>query len=234
MTDLAVTTCSIEGCGSAPSSRGWCPKHYSRWSRWGDPNFVKKEKKSSLTQCTVDGCETAHYAKGFCKLHLARFNRTGNPNGHNPKRGGGQNKIADTCSIDGCKKKYQANGYCQMHYRRWSLYGDPMVMRRNTAPLGTKRIVDSAGYAYIYDPRHPMAAASGQVPEHRMVMSESLGRPLEPHETVHHKNGVRDDNRLENLELWSTRQPYGQRVEDKVQYAIEILALYAPEKLAGE
>lgn len=57
-------------------------------------------------------------------------------------------------------------------------------------------------------------------------MEEMIGRPLLKHENVHHKNGMRDDNRPENLELWSKAQPPGQRVEDKIQWAIELLSAY--------
>jgi hypothetical protein len=57
-------------------------------------------------------------------------------------------------------------------------------------------------------------------------MEQVLGRPLAPDENVHHKNGVRHDNREENLELWVTRQPPGQRVDDVLAWAREIVARY--------
>lgn len=77
-----------------------------------------------------------------------------------------------------------------------------------------------------YSPGHPRAKTRNYVQEHVIVMEKTLGRYLYPHEIVHHRNGVRNDNRPENLELWSTHHPYGQRPSDLVTYAKEILALY--------
>jgi hypothetical protein len=64
-----------------------------------------------------------------------------------------------------------------------------------------------------------------------MVMERKLGRYLRPAEVVHHKNGNRADNRPENLELFTHSHPSGQRVEDQIAWAKEILSLYEPEAL---
>ncbi len=64
------------------------------------------------------------------------------------------------------------------------------------------------------------------VPEHRYVMELHLGRPLRSDESVHHKNGIKTDNSIDNLELWVRFQPNGQRVTDLVAWAKEILSRY--------
>jgi hypothetical protein len=95
------------------------------------------------------------------------------------------------------------------------------------------KLKDRNGYVLLNVPNHPHGSAGNgrYIHEHRYVMEKHIGRYLLPDETVHHKNGIRDDNRISNLELWSSKHGYGQRVEDKVNQAVEILREYKPELL---
>lgn len=95
-----------------------------------------------------------------------------------------------------------------------------------------EKIITATGYVLVRQPDHPRASKkTGRIREHILVMEKILGRHLLPGEEVHHKNGVRSDNDPENLELWVVSQPRGQRPQDLVEWAKEILKKY--EKLTG-
>ena len=87
-------------------------------------------------------------------------------------------------------------------------------------------VYDDYGYKLIRIPKHHRAKSNGYVREHIVVLEEKLGRQLLSGETVHHINGIRDDNNPNNLELWLTSHPPGQRIEDLVKWARNIINTY--------
>lgn len=131
-----------------------------------------------------------------------------------------------SCLYEECARPAEARGYCGGHYAQVR-EGRPLKPLRQLQKGGAWRL---QGGGYI---GRSVVLVKGQRQttewQHRTVMEGILGRPLLPTESVHHKNGVRTDNRPENLELWSVSQPAGQRVTDKVKWAREILALYGKD-----
>lgn len=138
--------------------------------------------------------------------------------------------VPTDCKHDDCGSKHYSAGYCQLHYHR-SYRGIPLdsPVRRPRIPGVTTRVTKQ-GYVHTWYPDHPAAFGEGWVITHRLVMEQHIGRPLRDGETVHHKNGKRGDNRIENLELWASYQPSGQRVKDLAQDARRLLALYGSDE----
>lgn len=108
---------------------------------------------------------------------------------------------------------------CAKHYYRALKYGDPLFERYERKFTVDKR----TGYCVR---RTTVNGKQVALFEHRIVMEMVLGRELREFENVHHRNGLRHDNRPENLEVWTKPQPCGQRPQDLVAWVIDH---YMPE-----
>lgn len=195
--------------------------HYRRVLKTGDPGPAGP--KRALAKCRVDGCGKELDAKGLCHGHYQRLLR-GAEKIETPLRVG-----RSSCLVEVCDRPVQAKGYCGAHYKRVLAHGDPLadIPIRKSSGDGYLH----HGYVYVPVPIELRYLSSGQrkTAEHRLIMAEHLGRALFPDEQVHHINGVRDDNRLENLELWSTSHPSGQRIDDLIEWCQVILTRYGEE-----
>lgn len=154
----------------------------------------------------------------------------------------------EVCIVEGCDSTQMVSrNLCRKHYAsKWAYAkrkGVPIDEVKDWKPSVPKKrdyIEDHLGREWMlvhnrggsgYKSALMAEDKTKQRAVHRIVMEAHLGRGLKRHETVHHINGVRDDNRIENLELWSSWQPAGQRITDKVNWARDLLKEYAPELL---
>ena len=131
---------------------------------------------------------------------------------HRIKQGGGNPRGSHPKECLFCKKEFVATRKstkfcgkdCAHRHKSMTMAGKPPLHGKPNPK--NKGWTTSNGYKYLYLPGHPMASKQGYVAEHRMVMSEMIGRPLHRGEHVHHKNRDRMDNRPENLELVSAAE----------------------------
>jgi HNH endonuclease len=209
-------TCEIAGCDKVAVARKMCRTHYSRWHRTGDPTTAREKlPKGAFTTCTVEGCDKPHVTKGLCEMHRWRVRAEGEPGEPGPRLNRRTQTPKGPCAIEGCDLPAKTKaGHCKRHYERIRRTGHPGPVGIMVRANGTGGLTQE-GYIRLTLP------GGRRVMEHVHVMEQLLDRQLEPGENVHHKNGIRSDNRPENLELWVSMQPTGQRVEDLITFVVE-------------
>ena len=212
--------CKIGDCGRKCVAKGLCGIHRERDILGLPMDLPIRHRGHKMDTCTHPGCSRPWKCSGYCAAHYTRWLR-GKPL-DTPIRG----SFADVkCAIPNCgrafkEKRSKYGQLCATHEHRVR-HGKDMAtpIRSKVASVGDLS-PSGQGYILVKTPQMEWRMY------HQVIMEQHIGRLLYPHENVHHINGIRDDNRLENLELWSHSQPSGQRVADKTAWAIEWLTQY--------
>jgi hypothetical protein len=210
--------CAATGCERKIYARGHCGRHYKQLLRHG-----QVQPDQAPMGCAVAGCGRRAVTRGWCHGHYLRWSRSGDVRADEPL----SRPVNDRCTVAACERGAHSAAYCRSHYKRFRQYGDPLA----GGPLRAHGAGGSISHGYwlvvvAADDRHLVPPGRTRDFEHRIVVARQVGRPLADDEVVHHRNGDRLDNRVENLELWVTSQPKGQRISDRLADAWDIIRRY--------
>lgn len=199
-----MVACIVAGCQQAEvKARGLCSRHY-QWARLIGilDTFPKLPRTPKVTRsCEVPGCVRSAHHGSICSMHSERRRLTGSVGEASPRT---ERSRSPVCSLAACERKTYARGFCNLHWQRAKKTGDPGQVGLKKRPDGSGSI--ELGYLTFRVDNKRKA-------EHRMVWEAANG-PIPPRHVIHHRNGNKLDNRLENLELMTREQHRRHHHED--------------------
>jgi hypothetical protein len=154
-----------------------------------------------------------------CKHKWVSISRTGVP--LNSRRGG--NIACKTCGQDFYEHpgNLSTSKYCSLNCRNAdSSFFDRFRGKNHPSWKGGRTKIGN--YVYVKSPDHPNKNSGGYVAEHRLVMEKALGRLLTANEEVHHRNGIKTDNAITNLEVVVKKMHFGSVICPHCQNVVKV------------
>ncbi len=227
---------SVKGGG-----RGFCRTHYVHFyqGRIAEDGTTIREPFRVATygegvHCSVEGCTTRPRINGLCNRHYLQW-KDGRLPADAMKEPPAASYVA--CKLENCTVRASSRGMCPKHARQVKAgiineLGEEL--RDPSLRPGRGWRSYCRGYVKVMAKNHPQADRDGYVLEHRLVMEKILGRFLERHEVVHHRDGVRNNNTPENLEVHTrkTHPPAHEYTVETTRVALQALRVNDPQGLA--
>lgn len=187
--------CSIDWCNRKVKPHGkYCAAHYQERMKYGK-FFTLEERAENKRKAAEDRKET-----------MKRVWDNYTPEQREERASILRRDVR--CSIEGCGRKHSGHGLCDMHLYRLKHFGAATGVGPTRPNRGKGRTIAPTGYVQLFVPDYHCASKKGYVFEHRYVMEQHLGRHLKKGEVVHHIDGDKQNNAIENLQLFASHSEH--------------------------
>ncbi len=154
---MSIIACAVDECESSAVSKGFCPKHYGRLKRNGDPLATLSRPRSSpgtRSTCEIAGCNGIVKGHGYCQKHYQRFKKTGDPLRNPSGRAQEVYVDSDTCRASGCTEPPSKRWLCGKHYQRLRMHGDTETVLHREGCLVDGCEGEHSGHGYCATHRY--------------------------------------------------------------------------------